>query len=43
MPHERATGRMTTAVRDALSDTDEADGYILACQCHVTEDATFDP
>lgn len=36
------SGRVTMPVRDALSDEDEAEGYILACQAHSTEDVTID-
>jgi ferredoxin-NADP reductase/DMSO/TMAO reductase YedYZ heme-binding membrane subunit len=36
------SGRVTMPVRDALSDADEADGYILACQAHAAEDVTVD-
>ena len=35
-------GTVTHAARDALSDADEADGYILACQAHATVDLTVD-
>ena len=35
-------GQVTMAARDALSDADEADGYILACQAHATADVTVD-
>jgi len=36
------SGRVTMAVRDALSDADEAAGYILACQARATEDVIID-
>jgi ferredoxin len=36
------SGRVTMPVRDALNDEDEAEGYILACQAHSTEDVTID-
>jgi ferredoxin-NADP reductase/DMSO/TMAO reductase YedYZ heme-binding membrane subunit len=36
------SGQVTMPVRDALSDADEADGYILACQAHATGDVTVD-
>jgi ferredoxin-NADP reductase/DMSO/TMAO reductase YedYZ heme-binding membrane subunit len=36
------SGRVTMAVRDALSDADEAEGYILACQARASEDLTVD-
>ena len=36
------SGHVTMPVRDALSDADEAEGYILACQAHATEDVTID-
>lgn len=36
------SGRVTMAVRNALSDEDEADGYILACQARTNEDVTID-
>jgi ferredoxin-NADP reductase len=35
-------GHVTMQVRDALSDADETDGFILACQAHATEDVTVD-
>jgi ferredoxin-NADP reductase/DMSO/TMAO reductase YedYZ heme-binding membrane subunit len=35
-------GRVTMEARDALSDADEADGYILACQARATEDVTIE-
>ncbi len=35
-------GHVTMAVRDALTDADEAEGYILACQATATEDVTVD-
>ena len=35
-------GRVTMDVRDALSDADEAEGYILACQAHAAEDVGID-
>ena len=36
------SGHVTMPVREALSDADEADGFILACQAHATEDVTVD-
>jgi ferredoxin-NADP reductase/DMSO/TMAO reductase YedYZ heme-binding membrane subunit len=36
------SGQVTMAMRDALSDADEVDGYILACQARATEDVTVD-
>jgi ferredoxin-NADP reductase/DMSO/TMAO reductase YedYZ heme-binding membrane subunit len=36
------SGHVKMTVRDALSDADEADGYILACQSHATEDCTVE-
>jgi ferredoxin len=36
------SGRVTMPVRDALSEADEADGYILACQAHATDDVVVD-
>jgi ferredoxin len=36
------SGHVTMPVRDALSDADETDGYILACQAHASEDVTID-
>jgi ferredoxin-NADP reductase/DMSO/TMAO reductase YedYZ heme-binding membrane subunit len=36
------SGQVTMPVRDGLSDADEAEGYILACQAHTTEDVTVD-
>jgi ferredoxin-NADP reductase/DMSO/TMAO reductase YedYZ heme-binding membrane subunit len=36
------SGRVTMPMRDALSDADEADGYILTCQAHADEDVTLD-
>ena len=30
------------AVRDGLSEADEADGYILTCQAHADGDVTID-
>jgi ferredoxin len=36
------SGHVTMPVRDALSDADEADGYILACQAHAAEDLVVD-
>lgn len=36
------SGHVTMPVRDALTDADEANGYILACQAHATEDITID-
>jgi ferredoxin-NADP reductase/DMSO/TMAO reductase YedYZ heme-binding membrane subunit len=36
------SGRVTMAVRDALSEADEADGYILACQARASEDLVVD-
>jgi len=35
-------GHATMPTRDALSDADEAEGYILACQAHAIEDITVD-
>jgi ferredoxin len=35
-------GEVTMPVRDALSDADERDGYILACQAHAGHDVTID-
>ncbi len=35
-------GSVTMTVRDALSDADEADGYILACQAHALTDLVVD-
>jgi glycine betaine catabolism B len=35
-------GRVTMAMRDALSDEDEADGYILACQARAMGNVTVD-
>ncbi len=35
-------GRVTMPVRDALTDADEKDGYVLACQAHAAEDITVD-
>jgi ferredoxin-NADP reductase/DMSO/TMAO reductase YedYZ heme-binding membrane subunit len=36
------SGHVTMAVRDALSDSDEAAGYILACQALPVEDVTVE-
>lgn len=36
------SGHVTMDVRDALTDADEADGYVLACQAHASEDVTVD-
>jgi ferredoxin len=36
------SGSVTMAVRDALSDADEAAGYILACQARAVGDLTVD-
>jgi ferredoxin len=36
------SGNVTMASRDALTDGDIADGYILACQSTATEDVTID-
>lgn len=36
------SGRVTMPVRDALSDADAAEGFILACQAYATEDVTID-
>ena len=36
------SGQVTMPMRDALSDADEADGYILACQAHATDDIVID-
>lgn len=36
------SGHVTMPVRDALTDGDEAEGYILACQAHATGDITID-
>jgi ferredoxin-NADP reductase/DMSO/TMAO reductase YedYZ heme-binding membrane subunit len=36
------SGSVIMPVRDALSDEDEADGYILACQAQATENVTVD-
>ena len=35
-------GQVTMPNREALSDADEAAGYILACQAHATEDVTIE-
>jgi ferredoxin-NADP reductase/DMSO/TMAO reductase YedYZ heme-binding membrane subunit len=35
-------GQVTMGVRDALSDSDEAAGYILACQARPLEDVTVE-
>jgi ferredoxin-NADP reductase/DMSO/TMAO reductase YedYZ heme-binding membrane subunit len=37
-----AAGQVTMENREALSDADEAEGYILACQAHVSEDVTVE-
>jgi ferredoxin-NADP reductase/DMSO/TMAO reductase YedYZ heme-binding membrane subunit len=37
-----SSGQVMMAVRDALSDADEADGYFLACQAHAAEDVTVE-
>lgn len=36
------SGVVTMDVRDALSDADESDGYILACQAHANADVVID-
>jgi ferredoxin len=36
------SGSVMMAARDALSDADEAEGYILACQARATEDLIVD-
>ena len=36
------SGQVTMPTRDALRDTDEVEGYILAFQAHATEDITVD-
>ncbi len=36
------SGQVAMDTRDALSDADEADGYILACQARATEDVTVE-
>lgn len=36
------SGQVTMDAREALSDADEAEGYILACQAHATEDVTIE-
>jgi ferredoxin-NADP reductase len=36
------SGRVMMNARDALSDDDEAEGYILACQARASEDVTVD-
>ena len=36
------SGRVTMAVRDALSDADLAEGYVLACQARATEGVMID-
>lgn len=36
------SGRVTMAVRDALSDADEAQGYVLACQARAIGDIIVD-
>ena len=36
------SGRVTMPTRDALSDADEAAGYILACQAHAVESVTVE-
>jgi ferredoxin-NADP reductase/DMSO/TMAO reductase YedYZ heme-binding membrane subunit len=35
-------GEVTMPTREALSDADEREGYILACQAHATRDVTID-
>ncbi len=37
-----SSGQVTMDSREALSDSDEADGYILACQARATEDITVE-
>ena len=36
------SGQVTMDVRDALSEADEADGYILGCQAHALNDISVD-
>jgi ferredoxin len=37
-----ASGRVSMAVQDALTEEDKAEGYILACQAKVRGDVTVD-